>query len=43
MCEQAGFKVKRLIRVREGELSLGRLRRGEWRTLDKDELELLLR
>ena len=43
MCEQAGLKVKRLIRVREGELSLGRLRRGEWRTLDKDELELLLR
>lgn len=43
MCEQAGLKVKRLIRVREGELRLGRLRSGEWRYLERDEMELLLR
>jgi 23S rRNA pseudouridine2605 synthase len=34
-----GFEVKRLIRVRIGNLRLGNLPRGEWRLLTKCELE----
>lgn len=41
MCAAAGLTVTRLIRVREGGLLLGELKRGEWRTLTKEELELL--
>ena len=42
MCALAGLKVKRLKRVREGGLTLGRLRPGEWRTLTPEELCLAL-
>ena len=39
MFEAVGFKVKRLIRVRIGNLRLGDLPRGHWRVLGKKELE----
>lgn len=39
MCDQAGLKVLRLKRIREGNLSLDRtLRPGEWRRLTRQEL-----
>ena len=41
MCAAAGLTVTRLIRVREGELLLGDLKRGEWRALSEAELKLL--
>ena len=41
MCAAAGLTVTRLIRVREGELLLGDLKRGEWRELTEAELKLL--
>lgn len=41
MCAAAGLTVTRLIRVREGELLLGDLKRGEWRTLSEAEVKLL--
>ena len=37
MCEQAGLKVTRLLRVSEGGLSLGDLRPGCWRELSEEE------
>ena len=39
----AGYEVKRLVRVRIGNLRLGDLSRGEWRALTKSELESLKR
>ena len=42
MCALAGLEVKRLKRVREGSLALGRLRPGEWRRLTPQELRLAL-
>lgn len=42
MCALAGLVVKRLKRVREGGLALGRLRPGEWRRLTPQELRLAL-
>lgn len=36
-----GYEVKRLIRTRIGDLSIGTLRPGEWRALDKREVALL--
>ncbi len=42
MCALAGLEVKRLKRVREGGLALGRLRPGEWRRLTPQELRLAL-
>ena len=42
MCALAGLEVKRLKRVREGALALGRLRPGEWRRLTPQELRLAL-
>ena len=42
MCALAGLEVKRLKRVREGGLALGRLRPGEWRRLTPQELQLAL-
>ena len=42
MCALAGLEVKRLKRVREGVLALGRLRPGEWRRLTPQELRLAL-
>lgn len=41
MCEQAQLKVKRLIRIAEGELELGKLRSGKWRLLDRKEIDYL--
>ena len=42
MCALAGLEVKRLKRVREGDLTLGGLRPGEWRRLMLRELRLAL-
>jgi len=39
MCDIAGMQVLRLIRVREGKLSLGDLPKGKWRYLTNSELE----
>lgn len=41
MCAAAGLTVTRLIRVREGELLLGDLKRGCWRELTGDEVKRL--
>jgi 23S rRNA pseudouridine2605 synthase len=43
MFEAVGYKVKRLVRVRIGDVRLGDLPRGHWRALSKRELELLRR
>ena len=42
MCEQAGFCVIRLVRIREGSLLLGDLPRGKWRDLTEDEIKSLI-
>lgn len=39
MCAQAGLRVKKLERVREGCLVLGALPEGKWRLLTKEEVE----
>lgn len=41
MCAQAGLEVKRLLRVREGTLTLGKLPSGKWRFLTPEELRAL--
>ena len=41
MCQAAGLMVRRLIRVREGSLSLGDLPLGKWRSLTEDEVQSL--
>lgn len=41
MCDLAGMKVLRLIRISEGKLQLGRLPSGEWRYLTAEEVEML--
>lgn len=41
MCAAAGMDVTRLIRIREGALSLGDLPCGKWRYLSGDEVEIL--
>lgn len=38
MCAIAGMQVKRLVRVKEGSLSLGDLPVGKWRYLTKEEI-----
>ena len=38
-----GYEVKRLVRIRVGNLRLGQLPRGEWRALTNDELNALKR
>ena len=43
MCAQAGLTVVRLRRVREGNLTLGDLKSGQWRYLTKAELDGLHR
>ena len=43
MCEQAGLKVTRLVRIREGALTLGDLPRGKWRDLTEEEVQSLSR
>lgn len=42
MCALAGLKVKRLLRIREGELRLGSLSPGSWRWLTPAEVGALL-
>ena len=39
MCEAAGIKLTRLVRVKEGSLSLGDLEPGRWRYLTEEELQ----
>ena len=41
MCDQAGMKVLRLIRISEGKLQLGRLPSGKWRHLTAEEVQAL--
>lgn len=41
MCAAAGMTVHRLVRIREGELSLGQLPLGKWRYLTVEEIRLL--
>ncbi len=41
MCAAAGLTVKRLRRVREGELRLGALKQGKWRLLTAEERAVL--
>lgn len=41
MCQAAGLEVRRLIRVREGQLRLGELHPGHWRMLSTAEVALL--
>ena len=43
MCGQAGLKVTRLVRIREGALTLGDLPRGKWRDLTEEEVQSLSR
>ena len=43
MCELAGMKVERLIRIGEGPLQLGKLPLGKWRYLTDDEVKTLTR
>ena len=38
MCARCGLKVKRLVRIAEGDLSLGQLSAGKWRYLTDDEI-----
>lgn len=41
MCDALEIKIKRLVRIAEGGLSLGSLPKGKWRHLTADEVELL--
>lgn len=41
MCAAAGMRVKKLVRVCEGSLSLGSLPPGQWRYLTKKEVETI--
>ena len=41
MCEAAGLKVTRLMRVSEGGVKLGTLKSGKWRRLTEEELDML--
>lgn len=43
MCAAAGLEVRRLVRIAEGELSLGGLQTGKWRHLTSEELNWLLK
>lgn len=43
MCELAGLKVTRLVRIREGSLTLGSLPRGQWRDLTEEEVQDLMK
>jgi len=43
MCEQLGLEVARLKRVSMGQLKLGMLPVGKWRSLDKEEVNKLLK
>ena len=39
MCAAAGLRVKKLVRIREGQLSLGELPTGNWRYLTEEEIK----
>ena len=41
MCAAAGMQVKKLVRIAEGQLELGKLPRGKWRYLTEEEISLL--
>ena len=41
MCAAVGLQVERLIRIRQGELSLGDLTAGKWRRLTDKEMRWL--
>lgn len=41
MCDTAGMKVTRLVRIREGALALGALSSGKWRYLTENEVAQL--
>jgi len=41
MCDFSGIKVVRLIRLQEGQLTLGNLKVGKWRYLSAEEIEYL--
>ena len=41
MCDLAGLKVRRLVRVREGALTLGKLKRGQWIRLTRAQAVLV--
>ena len=41
MCEAAGLTVTRLIRIAEGPISLGTLKKGAWRELAEEEISAL--
>ena len=43
MCAAAGLTVTRLVRMREGELILGALKKGQWRILSDEEVAQLKR
>lgn len=43
MCEQSGYKVTRLKRIREGSLRLGSLPTGQWRYLSPREVQMLMK
>lgn len=43
MCDAVGFDVKRLLRVREGHVLLGRMRPGQVRALTREEVSSLKR
>ena len=43
MCAAVGLTVTRLVRVREGNLRLGELKRGAWRHLTEGEMQELFR
>lgn len=43
MCAIAGMQVVRLVRVREGQLRLGKLESGKWRLLSENEISGLLK
>ena len=42
MCDAAGMKVERLIRIKEGPLELGMLKKGQWRYLEPEEIHRLM-
>ena len=41
MCDAAGMKVERLIRIKEGTLEMGTLKKGQWRYLKEEEVRKL--
>lgn len=41
MCQKAGLTVTRLKRIREGDIKLGDLPKGSWRTLTQEEIAAL--